>query len=77
MFPDFSRGLTAEAIWTLPVADDSGALGVQWWAFWYPGSEPGGVDISPQRISAREMNRHGLLSVLWFNIAHYAVRPWP
>jgi SSS family solute:Na+ symporter len=77
MFPDFSRGLTVEAIWTLPVLTFVVHLAVQWWAFWYPGSEPGGGGYIAQRIFSARDERHGLLSVLWFNIAHYAVRPWP
>jgi len=77
MFPDFSRGLTAEAIWTLPVLTFVVHLSVQWWAFWYPGSEPGGGGYIAQRIFSARDERHGLLSVLWFNIAHYALRPWP
>jgi len=77
MFPDFSRGLTAEAIWTLPVLTFLVHLCVQWWAFWYPGSEPGGGGYIAQRIFSARDERHGQLSVLWFNIAHYAVRPWP
>ncbi len=77
MFPDFSRGLTAEALWTLPVLTFLVHLGVQWWAFWYPGAEPGGGGYIAQRIFSARNERHGLLSVLWFNIAQYAVRPWP
>jgi Na+/proline symporter len=77
MFPDFSRGLTGEALWTLPVLTFLVHLGVQWWAFWYPGAEPGGGGYIAQRIFSARDERHGLLSVLWFNIAHYAVRPWP
>jgi Na+/proline symporter len=77
MLPDFSRGLTAEALWTLPVLTFVVHLCVQWWAFWYPGSEPGGGGYIAQRIFSAKDERHGLLSVLWFNIAHYAVRPWP
>jgi Na+/proline symporter len=77
MFPDFSRGLTAEAIWTLPVLTFLVHLCVQWWAFWYPGAEPGGGGYVAQRIFSARDERHGLLSVLWFNIAHYALRPWP
>jgi Na+/proline symporter len=50
---------------------------VQWWAFWYPGAEPGGGGYIAQRIFSTRDERHGLLSVLWFNIAHYALRPWP
>jgi Na+/proline symporter len=77
MFPDFSRGLTGEALWTLPVLTFLAHLGIQWWAFWYPGAEPGGGGYIAQRIFSARDERHGLLSVLWFNIAHYAVRPWP
>ena len=42
LLPDFSRGLTGEALWTLPVITFAVHLAVQWWAFWYPGAEPGG-----------------------------------
>jgi SSS family solute:Na+ symporter len=77
MFPDFSRGLTGEALWTLPVLTFLVHLGVQWWAFWYPGAEPGGGGYIAQRIFSARDERHGLLSVLWFNVAHYALRPWP
>jgi Na+/proline symporter len=50
---------------------------VQWWAFWYPGAEPGGGGYIAQRIFSSRDERQGLLSVLWFNVAHYALRPWP
>jgi Na+/proline symporter len=52
-------------------------LGVIWWASWYPGAEPGGGGYVAQRIFAARNERHGLFATLWFNIAHYAVRPWP
>jgi Na+/proline symporter len=52
-------------------------LAVQWWAAWYPGAEPGGGGYVVQRILSAKDERHGLLATLWFNIAHYAVRPWP
>ncbi len=77
LFPNFSGGLTAEALWTLPVLTFLVNLGLQWWAFWYPGAEPGGGGYIAQRIFSARGERHGVLSVLWFNIAHYAVRPWP
>ena len=76
-FPDFSRGFTTETLWTLPVITFCVYLGVQWWAFWYPGAEPGGGGYIAQRIFSARDERQGLLSVLWFNIAHYALRPWP
>ena len=52
-------------------------LGVSWWASWYPGAEPGGGGYVAQRIFSARTERHGLFATLWFNIAHYAVRPWP
>ncbi|MGA9592297.1 MAG: hypothetical protein WBS18_04320, partial [Candidatus Acidiferrales bacterium] len=75
--PDFSRGFATEALWTLPVITFVVYLGLQWWAFWYPGAEPGGGGYVAQRIFSARDERQGLLSVLWFNIAHYALRPWP
>ena len=52
-------------------------LGVNWWASWYPGAEPGGGGYVAQRIFSSRSERDGILATLWFNIAHYAVRPWP
>jgi SSS family solute:Na+ symporter len=77
MLPDFSQGLHSSAVWTLPVMTFLVLLCVQWWAFWYPGAEPGGGGYVAQRIFSAKDERNGLLSVLWFNIAHYAIRPWP
>lgn len=77
LFPDFGRGLTGEALWTYPVITFVVNIGLQWWAFWYPGAEPGGGGYIAQRIFSAKDEKNGLLSVLWFNIAHYAVRPWP
>lgn len=75
--PDFQHGLSTEMMWTLPALTFLMHLGLQWWAFWYPGAEPGGGGYIAQRIFSTRSERDGLLSVLWFNIAHYAVRPWP
>ena len=52
-------------------------LAVNWWATWYPGAEPGGGGYIAQRILSAKDERHSVLATLWFNIAHYAVRPWP
>jgi SSS family solute:Na+ symporter len=52
-------------------------LAVNWWATWYPGAEPGGGGYIAQRILCAKDEKHSLLATLWFNIAHYAVRPWP
>jgi len=77
LLPDFSRGWSSEALWTLPVITFVVHLAVQWWAFWYPGAEPGGGGYIAQRIFSARDERNGVLSVLWFNLAHYALRPWP
>ena len=61
----------------LPVSTLVVFLAIQWWAAWYPGAEPGGGGYVAQRILAAKDERHGLLATLWFNIAHYALRPWP
>ncbi|MFN2421323.1 MAG: sodium:solute symporter family protein [Gemmatimonadota bacterium] len=52
-------------------------LGVNWWASWYPGAEPGGGGYVAQRIFSSKSERDGVLATLWFNLANYAVRPWP
>ena len=52
-------------------------LAVNWWATWYPGAEPGGGGYVAQRIFSAKNERHGVLATLWFNVAHYALRPWP
>jgi solute:Na+ symporter, SSS family len=52
-------------------------LGVQWWAAWYPGAEPGGGGYVAQRIFSARTERDGMLATLWFNVAMYALRPWP
>jgi Na+/proline symporter len=52
-------------------------LFVQWWAAWYPGAEPGGGGYVAQRIFAAKTERDGVLATLFFQVAHYAVRPWP
>jgi solute:Na+ symporter, SSS family len=75
--PNFSKGFASDTLWTLPVITFAVYLGVQWWAFWYPGAEPGGGGYIAQRIFSARDERQGLFSVLWFNIAHYALRPWP
>jgi solute:Na+ symporter, SSS family len=52
-------------------------VSVNWWATWYPGAEPGGGGYVAQRMFSAKDERHSMLATLWFNIAHYAVRPWP
>lgn len=52
-------------------------LSINWWASWYPGAEPGGGGYVAQRIFSSKDERNSLAATLWFNIAHYALRPWP
>ena len=48
-----------------------------WWSSWYPGAEPGGGGYIVQRILSTKNEKHAILSTLFFQIAHYALRPWP
>lgn len=69
--PDFSSNWDlAIAVFVMPVA-------VQWWAVWYPGSEPGGGSYIAQRMLASKSEKDALKSVLFFNFAHYVLRTWP
>lgn len=52
-------------------------IAVNWWASWYPGAEPGGGGYVAQRIFSAKDEKHSVLATLWFNVAHYALRPWP
>jgi Na+/proline symporter len=69
------NGITAYA-W-MPILTLAVFLGVQWWAAWYPGAEPGGGGYVAQRIFSARTERDGVLATLAFNVAHYALRPWP
>ena len=68
--PDFSNWSVALGIFIIPVA-------VQWWSAWYPGSEPGGGGYIAQRMLAAKDEKEAMKATLWFNIAHYGLRPWP
>src|SRR5512146_1797697 len=71
MLPDFSNN------WDLAVAVFIMPIAVQWWAVWYPGAEPGGGSYIAQRMLASKSEKDALGSVLFFNVAHYVLRPWP
>ena len=75
--PDFHLGLTSQAVWTLPVLTFVVYLGMQWWLAWYPGAEPGGGGYVAQRMFSAKDEKNSLGATLWFNVAHYALRPWP
>jgi Na+/proline symporter len=52
-------------------------LAVQWWSSWYPGAEPGGGGYIAQRMLAAKDENHAIGATFFFNIMHYALRPWP
>jgi len=71
MLPNFRSN------WDLAIAIFIMPLAVQWWAVWYPGAEPGGGSYIAQRMLASKSEKDSLGAVLFFNIAHYVLRPWP
>ncbi|MDP3580756.1 MAG: Na+:solute symporter, partial [Ignavibacteria bacterium] len=71
ILPDFTSNWDiAVAVFIMPIA-------VQWWAVWYPGAEPGGGSYIAQRMLASKSEKDALGAVLFFNVAHYVLRPWP
>lgn len=69
--PDFANQWDlALAVFVMPIA-------IQWWATWYPGAEPGGGSYIAQRMLAARSERDSLGAVLFYNLAHYVLRPWP
>ena len=70
LVPDFSNWQLAVTIFIIPIA-------VQWWSVWYPGAEPGGGSYIAQRMLASKSERDALAGTLFFNFAHYVLRPWP
>ena len=70
LLPDFSATNALMAVFIIPLA-------VQWWATWYPGAEPGGGTFIAQRMLAAKSEDHAVGAALLFNVAHYALRPWP
>jgi len=71
VLPDFKNNRElALAVFIMPLL-------VNWWAVWYPGSEPGGGSFIAQRMLASKSEKDSLGAVLFFNVAHYVLRPWP
>ncbi|MBT0608737.1 sodium:solute symporter family protein [Aequorivita echinoideorum] len=70
MLPDFSKPELLVPLLIVPLA-------VQWWSVWYPGAEPGGGGYIAQRMLAAKDEKHATWATLFFNFAHYALRPWP
>jgi len=71
ILPDFTNN------WDLAIAVFIMPIAVQWWAVWYPGAEPGGGSYIAQRMLASKSEKDALGAVLFFNVAHYVLRPWP
>ena len=69
-FPDFSDPTVWVPLLLIPLA-------VQWWAVWYPGAEPGGGGYIAQRMLSAKNEKNAVGATLFFNFAHYALRPWP
>jgi len=69
-FPDFSNSEQLIPLLFIPLA-------IQWWSVWYPGAEPGGGGYIAQRMLAAKDEQHAMGATLFFNVAHYALRPWP
>ncbi len=67
---------TGDASW-MPLTTFLVFIGVAWWASSYPGAEPGGGSYIAQRIFASKDEKNAVLATLFFNVAHYALRPWP
>ncbi|WP_299459763.1 sodium:solute symporter family protein [uncultured Microscilla sp.] len=70
VLPDFSDMNVLIPVLILPLA-------VQWWSVWYPGAEPGGGGYIAQRMLSAKSEKHAMGATLFFNLAHYALRPWP
>jgi solute:Na+ symporter, SSS family len=70
ILPDFSNTSVLVSMFIIPLA-------VQWWSVWYPGAEPGGGGYIAQRMLAAKDEKHAVGATLFFNFAHYALRPWP
>jgi Na+/proline symporter len=70
VIPDFSDMDALVPFFILPLA-------VQWWSVWYPGAEPGGGGYIAQRMLSAKSENHAIGATMFFNFAHYALRPWP
>jgi len=70
ILPDFNDKETLITLLIIPLA-------VQWWSSWYPGAEPGGGGYIAQRMLAAKNENHAIGATFFFNIMHYALRPWP
>ena len=77
LLPQVETTASLSTTLALPVSAFVAYLGIQWWASWYPGQEPGGGGYVAQRMMSTRDERHSMFATLWFTVAHYCVRPWP
>ncbi|MGE5246346.1 MAG: sodium:solute symporter family protein [Betaproteobacteria bacterium] len=75
--PAIGRTAGPASTLALPLTAFIAYIGVQWWASWYPGQEPGGGGYIAQRMMSARDERHSFFATLWFTVAHYCLRPWP
>jgi Na+/proline symporter len=75
-FPNFDKGNTI-GTFTVSILAFISFVGVQWWASWYPGAEPGGGGYISQRMMSTKSEKDSVFATLFFQIAHYCLRPWP
>ena len=79
-FPTISSDADASSYGTafaLTITSFLAYIGIQWWASWYPGAEPGGGGYTAQRMMSAKDEKNSLFATLFFQVAHYAIRPWP
>jgi solute:Na+ symporter, SSS family len=76
-FPEINDIQSAGSAFALTAASFLAYIGIIWWASWYPGAEPGGGGYVAQRMMSAKDERHSLFATLFFQLAHYAIRPWP
>ena len=77
LLPQIGAAPDGPQAFALPLTAFIAFLGLQWWASWYPGQEPGGGGYLAQRMMSARDERHAQLATLWFAVAHYCLRPWP
>ncbi len=68
---------SSDGVWVVPAITLTALLGLNWWASWYPGAEPGGGGYVAQNMLACKDERQSQAAALFFNVAHYAIRSWP
>jgi len=76
-FPNINSTGSAIGTFGLTIGAFFSFIAVQWWASWYPGNEPGGGGYISQRMMSTKNEKHAVFATLFFQIAHYALRPWP